>query len=236
MTTPSEVSASHLQTLLGNPSFALLPAEVRDEVLAHGRQRRLAAGQRLFRRGDRADGLYIVLEGSLRLSGTSRDGLEAVLNFYEPGCWVGLVSLLDGQPRIHDAQAAMPSLVLQLTPADVESLIGRHPAFARFLLHLQSSMLRALLVGFEAFSTQSLEQRLASRLLALAAAFGSANADGGLAIELRLSQETLALLLGSTRQRVSQLLKKWGQDGIIEQKYGCIVVLDRGRLEALARE
>ena len=147
-----------------------------------------------------------------------------------------LVSLLDGQPRIHDAQAAMPSLVLQLTPADVESLIGRHPAFARFLLHLQSSMLRALLVGFEAFSTQSLEQRLASRLLALAAAFGSANADGGLAIELRLSQETLALLLGNTRQRVSQLLKKWGQDGIIEQKYGCIVVLDRGRLEALARE
>ncbi|WBG61695.1 Crp/Fnr family transcriptional regulator [Pseudomonas citronellolis] len=236
MTTPSEVSASHLRTLLGNPSFALLPAEVRDEVLAHGRQRRLAAGQRLFRRGDRADGLYIVLEGSLRLSGTSRDGLEAVLNFYEPSCWVGLVSLLDGQPRIHDAQAAMPSLVLQLTPADVESLIGRHPAFARFLLHLQSSMLRALLVGFEAFSTQSLEQRLASRLLALAAAFGSANADGGLAIELRLSQETLALLLGSTRQRVSQLLKKWGQDGIIEQKYGCIVVLDRGRLEALARE
>lgn len=235
MTTSSEVLTDPLRTLMGNPSFAMLPPEVRGDVLAHGRQRRLAAGQRLFRRGDRPDGAYVVLEGSLRLSGTSRDGLEAVLNFYEPGCWVGTVSLLDGQPRIHDAQAAMPSLVLQFTPADVESLIARHPAFARFLLDLQCSLLRALLVGFEAFSTQTLEQRLASRLLALAAAFGSRNTEGGLAIELRLSQETLALLLGSTRQRVCQLLKAWGQGGMIEQKYGCIVVLDLARLEALAR-
>ncbi|CAD5108427.1 Crp/Fnr family transcriptional regulator [Zestomonas carbonaria] len=236
MTSPSVLSENHHRALLANPEFAALSDVVRNDVLIHGRQRRLAAGQTLFRRGDKPDGLYIVLEGSLRVSGTSRDGLEAVLNFYEPGCWIGAVSALDGLPRAHDAQAVTASLVLQITPADLETLIARHPPFCRFLLHLQSSQMRALLVGFEAFSTQSLEQRFASRLMALASAFGSPMPQGGLNIELRLSQETLAQLLGTTRQRINQLLKKWEQEGLIEQRYGRIVVLDQDRLEELAQE
>jgi CRP-like cAMP-binding protein len=53
-----------------------------------------------------------------------------------------------------------------------------------------------------------LEQRLASRLLMLAGPYG-VTASQGLKIELHLSQETLAQLIGATRQRVNQVLKKW---------------------------
>ena len=51
----------------------------------------------------------------------------------------------------------MPSLVLLVASADLESLIAHHPSFGRFLLHLQCAQMRELLAGFEAFSTLSLE-------------------------------------------------------------------------------
>ncbi|MNF52129.1 HTH-type transcriptional regulator Cmr [compost metagenome] len=212
-----------------------LEPAVSEDVLAHSRIRRLAEGQMLFRRGEKPEGVYIMLEGSLRCSGTTRDGLEAVLNFYEPGYWLGLVSAFDGLPRLHDALAMAPSMVLQVPSAELELLMTRHPAFVRLLLRIQSSQMREVLVGFEAYCTHSLEQRFASRLLGLASAFGRADADDTLDIQLRLSQETLAQLLGTTRQRVNQLLKQWEQLGLIQQKYGRIRLLDQAKLQSLAQ-
>jgi CRP-like cAMP-binding protein len=55
-----------------------------------------------------------------------------------------------------------------------------------------------------------------------------------LKIQLHLSQETLAQLIGSTRQHVNQILKDWDLEGVVEQQYGQITLLDQARLE-LAR-
>jgi CRP-like cAMP-binding protein len=88
-------------------------------------------------------------------------------------------------------------------------------------------------MALEHYSTQSLEQRLANRLLMLAGSFGVMSPQG-LKIGLRLSQETLAQLIGATRQRVNTILKKWELDGIVEQRYGNILIRNKPRLEALA--
>ena len=68
----------------------------------------------------------------------------------------------------------------------------------------------------------------------LASNHGSAGLQG-LRIDLRLSQETLAQLIGSWRQRVNQILKSWERDGVLEQRYGRITLLDQAGLEKLAR-
>ncbi|WP_187806019.1 Crp/Fnr family transcriptional regulator [Aquipseudomonas alcaligenes] len=235
MTTRLALSETHRRVLQENPWLSLLDQAVSDDVLAHSRLRKLTGGQALFRRGENPDGLYIVLDGSLRISGTTREGQEAVLVFCEPGRWIGLVSGLDGGARMHDVLATSPSVVLQIAPADLEQLIAQHPSFGRLLLRVQCSQMRELLMGIETYSTHSLEQRFAGRLLALAAAFGDPAPDGALDIQLRLSQETLAQLLGTTRQRVNQLLKLWEQNGLIRQKYGRIRLLDQAQLKVLAQ-
>jgi hypothetical protein len=76
--------------------FDTLPEYVRDDVLARARKRTLNNGQRLYSRGDDADGLYCVCKGAVRISGISGDG----------STWFGEVSLLDGLPRVHDADWA----------------------------------------------------------------------------------------------------------------------------------
>ncbi len=235
VTFPSMLSESHLAVLLASPWFGGLPEQVRDDMLARAGVRALNTGQQLFRCGEPPDGLYIVLQGIIRLSNTTRDGQEAVLNFYEPGSWLGEVSMLDHSNRLHDAHAHVPSQVLHISPLALGELCDRHPALVRMLLDLEVSRLRAMLVAFAAFSTQSLEQRLAGRLLGLSESFGAKEAEG-VSLDLRLSQESMAQLIGATRQRVNQVLKQWEQQGLIRQRYGQLLLLRPDALQTLAQE
>ncbi|MCY1399996.1 cAMP receptor protein [compost metagenome] len=234
VTSPSELSEQQLDVFMSNPWIATLAQGDREETLARSNLRNLPAGRCLYRRGELSDGAYIILDGIIRLSNTSADGHEAVLNFYEPGNWIGEVSMIDGLPRTHDAFAHAQSVVLQVTPPHFEELLARHPSFSRQVLSLECLRLRAMLVAFSSFSTQSLEQRLAGRLLGLGVSFGSPGAQG-LQIDLHLSQETMAQLIGATRQRVNQVLKKWEAEGMIEHRYGRVTVLDQAMLEKVAQ-
>ncbi|SEB19020.1 Crp/Fnr family transcriptional regulator [Variovorax sp. YR216] len=229
-----ELTPRQQAVLLSNPWFAELAAEIRDDVFARVRRRELAQGQYLFRRGDAYEGFYGVLDGSVRISGVTRGGQEAILTFYEPGAWFGEISAFDGLPRTHDAQAHKPTTLLWLQPADFEALLDRHPALPRLFLRLECARLRLVAGAFEEFSTQSFEARLASRLLALAEGFGASNSHG-VRIELHLSQETLAQLVGATRQRINQVLQDWARDGLVEQHRGKLTVLDEARLRRVAQ-
>jgi CRP/FNR family transcriptional regulator, cyclic AMP receptor protein len=215
--------------------FDILPEAVQGDVLARARRRRLAPGQRLFSRGDEPNGFYHVLEGCVRISGISGDGQETVLDFYGPGIWFGEVSTLDGLPRVHDADAIGSTALLQVAQADLEELLAAHPEFGRALLRLEALRLRLLLTAVESYSIQSLEHRLANRLLMLSVSHGVTTSQG-LKIELHLPQETLAQLIGATRQRVNQILNDWELDGIVEQQYGRILLLDEAKLEKLAQD
>lgn len=214
--------------------FDALPENIRTEITGRCRPRQLTAGQRLFSRGDVPDGLYCVLDGSIRVSGISFDGQETVLDFYGPKSWFGEVSMLDGLPRLHDAEAYEQTSLLQLPSDDLEDLLLLHPAFSRGLLRLESLRVRLLLSALQSYSTQSLEQRLASRFMMLSVAYG-AKSTQGIEIKLHLPQEVLAQLIGATRQRVNQIVGDWSDRGIVAQQYGRITLLNIQRLEELRR-
>lgn len=219
--------------LLSNSWFAELPVEIQRALTSHGKVQDVAAGGMIYIRGGAADGLYCVLKGAVRLSGTSMRGKEATLDLLEPGQWFGELSMIDGLPRVHDAWAHVASRVLLLPPAHFQSLLQTHPSFARHLLLLQSSRMRALLAGVEAFLVRPGEELFAVRLLDLASHYGT-QTNRGVEIDLPLPQDLLSQLVGVSRQRVSQILRLWEQEAIISQHYGHIIVLDLARLKLVA--
>lgn len=221
--------------LLSNPWFAGLPEALREDIITRGQLRTLMPDECLCRRGEDPKGWYGVLEGAIRLSSVSCEGQESVMHFYDPGSWLGDLAMIDGLPRAYDSYAHLPSVLLQVRPADFVELQQRHPIFRQQLLELQCRRVRYLLSIYEAASTQALEKRLASRLLILAMGFGSHTSEG-VSIALHLPQETLAQLLGASRQRINQVLKLWEAERMIEQKYGRITLLDKPRLERMAEE
>jgi len=217
-----------------NGWHAGLPSAVCSDLQSRAHRIVLAPGQRIFSRGDKSDGIYRLLEGCVRLSGISSDSRETILDFYGPRVWFGEVSALDGLPRGHDVEACAPTVILHVAGADLAAALQRHPELSRALLNLMALRTRLLLTALESYSVQSLEPWLANRLLMLAATHGVPTARGP-RIDLHLSQEVIAQLIGATRQRVNQICKKWTNQGLIEQEHGCIVLLDRKELERLAR-
>jgi CRP-like cAMP-binding protein len=164
----------------------------------------------------------------------SREGRELFLDFYRPGRWFGESATLGRFPRRYDVDAVDDVTLLHVPTTAIEELLADHNELARALLTLEAQRIDMLFSVLDQFFTQSIDQRLAQRLLLMSAYYGT-NTDRGVVIDLNLTQDVLAKLIGATRQRVNQIVRRWESEGIIEQRYGRIVLLDMARLEDLAR-
>jgi len=211
--------------------FEDLPETIKNDVMARCRPCVLDGGQRLYSRGDKPDGMFCIVEGCITVGGTSRDGFDTLLDFYGPGVWFGEVATLANTPRmLHDAQAYGPARLRHLSSLDLDKLLSTYPSLSRSLLQLEAQRLQILFAALQSYSSDTLEQRLATRLLMLASTHG-VSTPYGYKIDLHLPQDTLARLIGSTRQRVNQIFKDWESKDIVKHDYGRIFLLDQARLE-----
>lgn len=233
MATPSLPEAFR-QAVTSHRWFAELPASAREAIIAHGRRRPLDSRAYLFREGDPSDGVYCVLAGTIELGRTTADS-ASLIDLYGVGSWIGETSSLLRLPRPFDARAAGRSEVLHLRQPELERLLVSQPALSRALLRLEASRVRLLLTALDGYATQSMEQRVANRVLLLIEAHG-VRGETGWTIRVPLSQSTLAKLVGVTRQRVNQILGDWRERGLVELGRRRLVVLDRGALEQMVAD
>lgn len=227
-----ELSAA-LPVLQTNPWFAALPAAVRGALVRDGRARTVEDGATLYRAGDANEGLYAVLAGEIRLTGHSEAGRRIVYLIAQPGDWIGEMSVLDGKPRLHDAIARGPARILHLGAAAVDAIAVAQPGFDRALGALTCLHQRTALAYVERALTSSSEARLAFVLLDLAHRHGR-RTERGVEIDLRLSQEDLAAMIGLTRQSLAPLLNRFRRQGAIATRYARIALLDPDRLRAVS--
>ncbi len=219
----SALTKSWRRALTGSEVFAHLPADAQAQLIELASLRWLSNGECLFNRGDQADGWYCLLEGALKVSAVSSEGRELALIYLEPGSWFGEISLFDGMPRTHDNYAYGDSIVLLLPKPQFRQLLKQHPSLYEALMQMHCQRLRMLFAAIEDQSLSSLEQRVARQLRNLARSYGSEEADG-VKIGLKLSQEGLAQLVGASRQRVNQELKRLEAGGVIVQQGGFVVL------------
>jgi CRP/FNR family cyclic AMP-dependent transcriptional regulator len=213
-----------LERLSANPWFGRLPLRERRSVLAAAERLKLAPGEMLFRQGDSVapgtGSFYGLVSGSLKASSLREDGKEAILAVLEAGNWFGEISLIDGQPRTHDATALVACEVLALPRAAFDELMQR-PAFAHAVCAMLAARVRALYGMVEDATLRSTRARVARRLLLLAR--GDATQASQARPVVPVSQEALAMMLGITRQTLSKELK-----ALVAAK---AVVLGYGRIE-----
>src|SRR5689334_10958507 len=106
--------------------FARLPEPELNKVSRLLKDRRLAQGQLLFRQGDPADALYVVVQGRVRVSALDPSGQEKVFAFLGAGDVVGEMGLLTDEPRSATAMAATDTRLLQLRKDDFDGLLANN--------------------------------------------------------------------------------------------------------------
>jgi CRP-like cAMP-binding protein len=217
--------------LMSGQWFSHLPVSFQDSLLAVAKVRRLAPGQRLFKRGDPPCGLYAVLEGAVRIGAVSEQGKEALLSLVEPPHWFGEICLFDGQMRTHDAFGVGPCTLLHIPQNALLALLDEQPVHWRQLALLMSQKLRMTFINLEQLGLMPAPARLAHRLLMIAEGYGEIAPPRRV---LQLPQEQLASMLSLSRQTTNQILRDLQGQGILDLSYGEIEILDADRLRALA--
>jgi len=203
--------------------FAGCAPALQQALLASGRLRRLAAGQALFARGGEADGLCCLTSGALRIGAHDAEGQAAVLAYLEPYQWFGEISMIDGQPRTHDAVADMDSQVLVVPRAELLDFLEANPVLWRDLARLACRKLRVTFTVLEELAQLPLEDRVLRRLQLLAQGYGSRDVARR---RVRVAQEVLARMLGVSRQSTNRALKQLEAQGAVRLHYGEIELLD----------
>ena len=214
--------------------LAKLEDSALDTLLAIASERRFTNGQVIFQKGEPGTSMMAVLSGRVRISAYSEDGREIILNMVEPGQLFGEIALLDGKERSADATAMGKTDLLILDRRDFLPFLEHKPKIAVQLIEVLCSRLRHTSEMVESIAFLDFGARLARLLVQLADNYGK-ETEGGLLIDLRISQADLGNLIASTRESVNRQLSAWTQEGVISIKQGKITLLDLESLELVAQ-
>ena len=189
----------------------------------------------IFKRGDVAAHMMVVVSGKVQISSPSHEGDKIIFATMNPGDVFGEIALIDGHERSTDAIAVEPTEVLVLQRDDFIKTLENNPKLTIDLLRVLCMRIRQTNELLEDFSIIDLRRRLAKRLSYVNDA-SSRNA-GALKMTVRISQEELVAMMGvSQHEAIHKQLALWEQQGIVSMDKGWVSVKDQPALSAIVAE
>jgi|FaiFalDrversion3_1042247.scaffolds.fasta_scaffold02110_2 CRP-like cAMP-binding protein len=232
---PGTTEGELLEVLSGYPLFRGVPRESLRALIHMGVERKCSAGRFLFLEGDPAEGVYLLLEGYVKIVQTDVSGQEVVVQVAGPGEPLGLIATFADSPYPASAQAVSPARALWLPGEALRGFLLRHPEVALRLLRVLAERLHETHRRLLEVSVLRVERRLARVLVRLASRLGE-RTEEGIVVTMPLSREELAELCGTRLHTVSRLLNRWQRAGWVRLGRRRIVLREPHALVALAEE
>ncbi len=215
------------------PLFAGLGTAELLEVHALAHRCRLTAGTELFREGSPALALYVLVAGTMRVTRCGPGGQQIVLRIAHPGDILGCALLAGRRTWPGTGEVLSDGVALSFDEKALGTLVTRFPVVSRNAIHVLAGRMEELRVRLHELATDRVDQRLARTLLRLVASDGKP-AEGGTRVNLRLSRQDLAELVGSTQFTVSRTLSAWEHKKWVEAGRQWVVVKDSDALSRIA--
>jgi CRP/FNR family cyclic AMP-dependent transcriptional regulator len=193
------------------------------------RERAYPRGSIIVFEDDPGDSLFIVRAGRVKVVLIGEDGREVILGILGVGDHFGELSLIDGQPRSAHVIAMEDSQLIVLRREDFRRRVEESPAVAWALLVELSRRLRRADEQIGRLVLLDVDGRIARLLLDAAAE------SGGTTIEKRLTHQTIAQMIGASRETVSRAMRSFQDRGLISVHRRQISIADRPGLERLAQ-
>lgn len=212
---PAALSESYVESLKATKLGTLIPE-----------------GTALFEEGDEPTGVYVILEGRARLAVNSAQGKTLVLGFFGTGTILGLAAAILGRPHATTAETLKPTKILFVSRKELVREMRVDATAACRAAEIVSEVCYFLLSKMRAVElSQSAEQKLARCLLGLLS--HNRGCEEG-PVQLDLSHESLAQLIGVSRETVSRILSRLRSERILHCERSALSVRDRSRLERIA--
>lgn len=219
------------QAFLANlPLFRELSAEEIDRLAQGTTEHHVPRGTVVVNKGDPNEGFHLVVYGQIKLSLTTPQGDEKVVEIIGPGFSFGEALMFMGKPYIVTATALADSLLLHVKRETVFEGLARDPEFARRMLAGMSRKLHSLVSDLESVTLKSGRERVIGYLLRQDA--GGADGDAPFTVKLPVSKAIVASRLNLTPEHFSRILHELAADGLIEVAGRDVKIVDPIRLRA----
>src|SRR3954451_9133462 len=219
-----------LEILRRHPIFSDLEPAAFDQLCRYARLSSLKRGAAIFSKGDPGNSLYAVISGSVKMSTSSAEGRNAILNLIGPGEVFGEIALLDGLERTTDAIANSDCELFIIDRREFIPFLHSQPALAMKFIQLLCARLRRTSEHVEQIILQDLPGRLASALLRLTEKPKQPRAERPIVI----TQQEISEMVGMSRESINKQLRAWEHRNWVRLEHGAIVVRDVEALQALA--
>ncbi len=173
-----------------------------------------APGDVLYHQGDSCKGIYCIKSGLVGLRKVGADGNSVLVRLAQPGDTIGYRAFLSGEEHALGAEVLKPSMVCFVDQAVVRKLIETKPELGLRFLKSMSENLNTAEDKFLQSTSFDIRARLAHLLLVLKERFAAEEKDGALKLELPLSRQDMAAMIGVRPETMSRAIRKFEDDGI----------------------
>jgi len=230
MSTETGRAGRHAAPLSQIGLFASLTETETQALAQRAVERRFAADEMLFWEGEPCAGIFLLVQGSVKIFKTSPAGREMMLALETAPSTVAELPLFDGGPYPASVRAVGPLVTLFINKNDFQQVCRQYPDVALKVLAVVGRRLRHLVGVVESMTFGSVTQRLARLLLDASRQAGADEFD------LPLTHQELASRLGTVREVVSRNLARFRGEGLLRMQGHRVAIEDRAGLEREAEE
>jgi CRP-like cAMP-binding protein len=212
--------------------FQRLTAEQLGRLERRARVREFPRNSAVYLPSEIAEGAFLLGQGRIRICSNTPDGKQAILAFIEPGEVFGELSLVQEGEREERAEAAVDSTVILLPSDELRTLMDTSPTLSLGITKLIGLRRKRIERRLRSLLFRSNRDRLAHLLLELTEQYGK-RIDEGVLLDIKLSHQELAAIIGVTRETVTTLLGEMQLGGLLKISRQKVVIRNLRQLSGI---
>ena len=210
-----------------------LPLDDLELLMANKSEQIYKKGEIIFREGGYPGGIFYITSGKVKKYKLDKDSREQIIYVANTGELLGYHALLS-EDRYPDSAATLEESKIAFIPKeDFMSTLQQSEVLSRRLLRTLSHEFAVLANSVTMFAQKSVRERLAIQLIVLREKY-KVNFKPGMPVEINMSRDDLASLVGTARENVVRVLSEFKEASILEKKGRKIIVHDVSRLIVIA--
>lgn len=199
--------------------------EVLDKLIASKKVRNVKKGQIIYYEGDGAQGIYLILNGKIKITKLSEDGREFLTGIYHEDEYFGLHDALVGTTHTESAAALEDSAICLLHKDQVDDILNKYPELAMQFIHLLSASLQQKEEQLVQLAYHSVRKRMAETIIRISEINQNQH--------FKISRDDLAAMAGMATETVSRTLSDFKEEKLIEKKGSEIQIINLDKLQRM---
>ncbi len=220
------------KNLIRIPLFSSLSEDEIAEIRRCMEIRAFKKRETIFSEGDPPSRFFVLISGKVKITKMSHEGKEIIIELISKGDFFGGFAVLKGFPYPANAVAMEDSSVLRIGRPDLLRIIERFPNIMYQITAHLSERVREFPDTLKNIALERVESRISSLLLKLAEKTGKKTATGETEIDMKLTKQDIAEMVGTTVETSIRVMSRLTKAGLIKNTGGRIIIRDRKGLLA----